>query len=79
MNHLTICIRMERRIFFPFIFLKIILFLAALGLRCGMQAFSGCGEQRQSPVAECGLLVASLLIAEHCSRFARPVVVARGL
>ena len=53
---------------FAFFFLKlfIYLFLAALGLRCCAQAFSGCGEQGLLFVAVCGLLtVVASLVAEH--------------
>ena len=48
-------------------FLKFIyLFLAALGLRCCVQAFSSCGEQRLLFVAVRGLLIAvARLVAEH--------------
>ena len=40
----------------------IYLFLAALGLRCCMQAFSSCGEQGLLFVAVRGLLVVGLLL-----------------
>ena len=41
-------------------------FLAALGLRCWMQAFSSCGERRLLFVAVCGLLiVVASLAVEH--------------
>ena len=52
-----------------FFFLKFILFylfLAALGLRCCVWAFSGCGEQGLLFVAVHGLLVAvAFLIVER--------------
>ena len=42
------------------------LFLAALGLRCRMQAFSSCGERGLLFVAVRGLLIAvASLVAEH--------------
>ena len=41
-------------------------FLAALGLRCCVQAFSSCGEWGLLFVAVCGLLIAvASLLAEH--------------
>ena len=44
----------------------IYLFMAALGLRCCMRAFSSCGEQGLLFVAVCGLLiVVASLVAEH--------------
>ena len=40
--------------------------MAALGLRCCMQAFSGCGERGLLFVAVRGLLIAvASLVAEH--------------
>ena len=39
--------------------------LAALGLRCCVQAFSSCGEQGLLFVAVCGLLIA---VASLCCR-----------
>ena len=54
--------------FFSFLkkLLLFILFLAALGLRCCVQDFSGCGEQGLLFVAVCGLLiVVASLVAEH--------------
>ena len=49
-----------------FICLFIYLFLAMLGLRCCMQAFSSCGEQGLLFVAVRGLLiVVASLVAEH--------------
>ena len=50
-----------------YIFSKFIyLFLAALGLRCCAQAFSGCGERGLLFVAVRGLLIAvASLVAEH--------------
>ena len=46
--------------------LFIYLFLAALGLRCCMQAFSSCGEQGLLLVVVCGLLIAvASLVVEH--------------
>ena len=52
---------------FVFFFFKLInLFLAALGLRCGVWAFSSCGDQGLLFVAVCGLLIAvPSLVAEH--------------
>ena len=49
------------------LFLKLInLFLAALGLRCCVLAFSSCGEQGLFFVAVHGLLIAvASLVAEH--------------
>ena len=42
------------------------LFLAALGLRCCMRAFSRCGEQGLLFVAMCGLLIAvASPVVEH--------------
>ena len=59
----------KRRVFHFFIFtyyLFIYLFLAALGLRCCMRAFSSCGEQGLLFVAVRGLLIAvASLVAEH--------------
>ena len=47
-------------------FLKIYLFLASLGLRCHVRAFSSCGEQGLLFVAVCGLLIAAAsLVVEH--------------
>ena len=52
-------------IFFKFIYL-IYLFLAALGLRCCVQAFSSCGKQGLLFVVVCRLLiVVASLVAEH--------------
>ena len=49
-------------IFHEFIYL----FLAALGLRCCVRAFSSCGEQWLLFVEVCGLLiVVASLVAEH--------------
>ena len=57
---------------FPEIFLKnkfiyfIYLFLAVLGLRCCVWAFSSCGEQGLLFVAVHGLLIAvAFLVVEH--------------
>ena len=56
------------------------LFLAALGLRCCVRAFSSCGEQGLLFVAVRGLLIA---VASRCAARAlgaqASVVVARGL
>ena len=50
-------------LFFNFIF---IIFLAALGLRCCVWAFSSCSEWGLLFVVVCGLLVAvASLIVEH--------------
>ena len=46
--------------------LFIYLFLAAMGLRCCVWAFSGCGERGLLFVAVNGLLIAvTSLVAEH--------------
>ena len=48
------------------LFLKINLFLAALGLRCCTRAFSSCGERGLLSAAVRGLLIAvASLVAEH--------------
>ena len=61
--------RVWRKLFFIFnifINLFIYLFLAALGLRCCVQAFSSCGERGLLFVAVHGLLtVVASLVAEH--------------
>ena len=55
----------DRQGFCLFFFL-IFFFLAALGLRCCVQAFSSCGEQGLLFIAVHGLLiVVSSLVAEH--------------
>ena len=42
------------------------LFLAVLGLRCWVRAFSGCGERGLLFVGVCGLLIAvASLVAEQ--------------
>ena len=47
-------------------FLIFILFLAALGLRCCMRAFSSCGERGLLFVVVHGLLIAvASLVVEH--------------
>ena len=47
-------------------FIYLFLFLAVLGLRCCVWAFSSCGEQGLLSVAVRGLLiVVSSLVAEH--------------
>ena len=52
--------------FFLNFYLLIDWFLAALGLRCCVRAFSSCGEQRLQFVAARGLLIAvASLVAEH--------------
>ena len=43
----------------------IYLFLAALGLHCCAQAFSGCGERGLLFVAVCRLLIAVACLVEH--------------
>ena len=49
-----------------FIYLFVYLFMAVLGLRCCVQAFSSCGEQGLLFVAVRGLLIAvASLVAEH--------------
>ena len=51
-----------------------------LGLRCCARAFSSCAEQGILFIAVRGLLIAlASLVAEHDSRHAGSVVVARGL
>ena len=54
---------------FLFLFLKILfiyLFLAALGLRCYVQAFSSCGEWELLFIVVRGLLIAvASLVAAH--------------
>ena len=58
----------------------IYLFLAALGLRCCMQAFSSCGERGLLFVAVRRLLIAvASLVAEHRLGMRASVVVACGL
>ena len=48
------------------IFINLFLFLAALGLRCCVQAFSSCRERGLLFVAVLGLLIAvASLVAEH--------------
>ena len=52
--------------FFFNLFFLIYLFLASLGLRCCVQAFSSCGEQGLLFVAVHRLLIAvASLVAEH--------------
>ena len=74
-----------RNVSFPFkkkyIYLFIYLFLAALGLRCCVQAFSSCGERGLLFPAVCGLLIAvASPVAEHRFHARRlRVVAARGL
>ena len=52
--------------FNKFIYFILFLFLAALGLRCCMWAFSSCGERGLLFVAVRGLLNAvAFLVAEH--------------
>ena len=59
------------RVYFIYLFLRsvylfIYLFLAALGLRCHVRAFSSCGEQGLLFVAVRGLLIAvASLVVEH--------------
>ena len=53
-------------LFVALIYLFIYLFLAALGLRCCMWAFSCCGERGLLFHAVCGLLiVVASLVAGH--------------
>ena len=75
-------------LYFLFLFIYLIyLFLAVLGLRCCVRAFSSCGEQGLFFIAVRGLLIA---VASHCRARALgawasvvvamgSVVVARGL
>ena len=58
-------------IFVGFIYL-FILFLAALGLRCCVRAFSSCGERGLLFVAVCGLLI---VVTSLCCRAWASVVV----
>ena len=52
--------------FFSFLINLFILFLAALGLHCCVQAFSSCCERGLLFVVVCGLLIAvASLTAEH--------------
>ena len=54
------------RVFFFKLIYFIYLFLAALGLRCCIRAFSSCGERGQLFVVVRGLLIAvASLVAEH--------------
>ena len=49
-----------------YLFIYLILFLAALGLCCCTRAFSSCGKWGLLFVAVCGLLIAvAPLVAEH--------------
>ena len=51
---------------FLFLNINLFIFLAALGLRCCMRAFSSCSEQGLLFVAVRGLLIAvASLVAEH--------------
>ena len=53
-------------VLFFFFFFLIYLFLAALGLRCCVQAFSSCGKRGLLFIAVRGLLIAvASLVAEH--------------
>ena len=52
--------------FFSSFFFFFSLVLAALGVRCCMQAFSSCGQRGLLFVAVCGLLIAlASLVVEH--------------
>ena len=69
-------------IFYNIIFLNFIfnLFLAALGLRCCVRAFSSCGERGLLFIVVHRLLIAvASLVAEHGSRHRASVVVVCGL
>ena len=48
-----------------FTYLFICLFMAVLGLRCCVRAFSSCGEQGLLFIAVCGLLTAVASLAEE--------------
>ena len=49
-----------------FFLINLFIYLAALGFRCCVQAFSSCGERGLLFVAVCGLLIAvASLVAEH--------------
>ena len=53
-------------LFFKNKFIYLLLFLAALGLRCCARAFSSCGERGLLFVAVSGLLIAvTSLVVEH--------------
>ena len=53
-------------IFYYYYFFNVYLFLAALGLRCCVRAFSSCGKRGLLFVAVHGLLIAvASLVAEH--------------
>ena len=53
-------------LFFFYYYLSIYLFLAVLGLRCCVRAFSSCGERGLLFVAVHRLLIAvASLVAEH--------------
>ena len=63
---LTHCATREALFQFLKINLFIYLFLAVLGLRCCVRAFSGCGERELLFVVVCGLLiVVASLVAEQ--------------
>ena len=51
--------------FIKILFIFIYVFLAVLGLRCCMEAFSSCGEQGLLLVAVYGLLIAAASLVEH--------------
>ena len=51
---------------FIYLFLKLFIYLAALGLRCCARAFSSCSEQGLLFVAVCRfLIVVASLVVEH--------------
>ena len=55
-----------KKFFYKFIYLFILKFLAALGLRCCARAFSSCSERGLLFVAVHGLLIAvASLVVEH--------------
>ena len=65
-QYLTVLITTAVESFFFNINLFIYLFLAALGLRCCVRAFSSCGERGLLFIAVHGLLIAvASLVMEH--------------
>ena len=51
--------------FIHFLKFYLFLFLAVLGLHCGTQAFSSCGERGLLFIAVCGLLIAVASLVKH--------------
>ena len=56
-----------------------ILFLAALGLRCCVQAFSSCGERGLLFVAVSGLLIAQQSFKSICQKLAQNLSICNSL